>query len=91
MESRYSLTQRDGRQSIWRCCGEQYMPKVGWEGNQFKQGSVMVKGGISIDGRTNLLIVRGNLISVWYIEQILLQHELVAAYGVGPEFVLMLM
>ena len=66
---------------------EQYMPNV-QEGNRFRQGSVMVWDGISIDGRKDL-VIRGNLTTVGYIEQILLQHVLVAAYGVGPEFVLM--
>ena len=50
---------------------------------------MMVWGGISIDGNTDLVIVHGNLTTAGYIEQILLQHVLVAAYGVGPEFVLM--
>jgi Transposase and inactivated derivatives len=33
--------------------------------------------------------VRGNFTAAGYIEQILLQHVLVAAYGVSPEFELM--
>ena len=49
---------------------------------------MIVWGGISIDGRMDLVVVHGNLTAVGYIEQILLLHVLVAAYGVGPEFVL---
>ena len=45
----------------------------------------MVWGGISIDGRTDLVVLRGNLIAEGYIVQIQIQHVLVAAYGVGPE------
>ena len=56
--------------------------------NVVQKGSVMVWGGINIDGCTDL-VVCGNLIAAEYIEQILLHHMLVAAYGVGPEFVLM--
>ena len=63
------------------------MPNVVQDGNRFGQGSVMVWGGISIDGHTDLIC--GNLTVARYIKQILLQHVLVAAYGVGPEFVLM--
>ena len=37
----------------------------------------------------DLVIIHGNLTATGYIEQILLQYVLVAAYGVGPEFVLM--
>ena len=44
---------------------------------------------MSIDGPTDLIDVRGNLITEGFIGQILLQHELVAAYGFGPEFILM--
>ena len=69
--------------------GEQYMPNVVQEGDRFGQGSVMMWGGISIDGRTDLVVVHGNLTAAGYIEQILLQHVLVAAYSFGPEFVLM--
>ena len=45
-------------------------------------------GCISTDGRTDLVVVRGNLTAVGNIEHILLQHVLVGAYRVGPEFVL---
>ena len=49
---------------------------------------MMVWGGISVDDRTDLVVVRGNLAAAGYVEQILLQHVLVTAYVVGPEFVL---
>ena len=45
---------------------------------------------LRIDSRTDLFVVRGNFNAAGYIEQILLQHMWVAAYGVGPEFVLVL-
>ena len=50
---------------------------------------MMVWGGISIDCRTDLVVDRGNLTAAGYIEQILLQRVLVAAYGFGLEFLLM--
>ena len=50
---------------------------------------MMVWGGIIIVGRTDLVGVRGNLAADVYIEQILFQYVLIAAYGVGLEFVLM--
>ena len=50
---------------------------------------VMVWNGISIDGRMDLAVVRGNLTAAEYIEQKLLQDVLVAAYGVCPEFLIM--
>ena len=87
-ESRFPLTHRDGCQRVWRLHGEQYILNVVQEGEKFEQGSVMVWGGISIDGRMDL-VVRDNLTAARYIELILLQHVLIAAYGVGPEFELM--
>ena len=59
------------------------MPNFVQEGDQFGQVSVVVWGGISIECRTDLT-------TAGFIEQILLQHVLVAAYGLGPESVLML-
>ena len=47
--------------------GVQYMPNVVQEGDLFGQSSVMVWGGISIDGRADLLVVRGNLTAAGYI------------------------
>ena len=65
------------------------MPNVVQEGDRFIQGSVMVCGSTSIGCRTYLFVVHGSVTAAGYIEQILLQHVLVAAYGVGPEFVIM--
>ena len=67
------------------------MPNVVQEGDRFGQGSVIVWDCISIDGHTDLVVIHGNFTTAGYIEQILLQHMMVAAYGVCPEFVLMLM
>ena len=58
-ESRFPLTQRDARQRVWRRRGEQYMQHIVQEGDRFGQGSVMVWGGISTDGLTDL--VRSNV------------------------------
>jgi Transposase. len=67
-ESRFSPTQQGGHQCVWRCCGEQYMPNVVQEDDRFGQGSMMVWGGISIDGRMDLVVVHGNLTAVGYIK-----------------------
>jgi len=67
-DSRFPPTQRDGRQRVWRRRGEQYMPNVVQEGDRFGQGSVMVWGGINIDGRTDLVVVPRNLTAADYIE-----------------------
>ena len=84
-----SLTQHERRQRARRHHGEQYILNVVQEGDRFGQGSLMVWGCISIDDHMDLVIFCGNLTAAEYIEQILLQHVLVTAYGVGPEFILM--
>ena len=56
-ESRLPLTQRNGRQLVWRRRGGHYMPNVVQEGDRLGQGSVMVCDGINIDGRTDLDVV----------------------------------
>jgi hypothetical protein len=65
------------------------MPNVVKEGDRFGQGSVVVWANISIDGRTDLAIVPGNLTAAGYIGHILIHHVMVANYCVGSEFVLM--
>ena len=67
-ESTFPLTQRDGRQRVWRRRGEQCMPSVVQYSNRFGQGSVMVWGVINIDGRTDLVVVPRNLTAAEYIE-----------------------
>ena len=50
---------------------------------------MMVWGGISIDSRTDLVVIYGSLIAGGYIQQILMGHVVATAYGLGPEFLLM--
>jgi hypothetical protein len=71
-ESRFTLTQRDGHQHVWRRRGEQYMPNVVQKGDRFGQDCVMVWSGISIDGHMDLVSVRSYLTAAGYFEQILL-------------------
>jgi Transposase. len=54
-ESKFALTQHDGRQRVCRCRGEQYMPNVVQEGDRFSQGSVMVLSSVVI------LLLQGTL------------------------------
>jgi hypothetical protein len=47
----------------------------------------MVWAGISIDNRTDLVVVPGRLNAMNYIENILEDHMVPAAYGVGQNFI----
>ena len=51
--------------------------------------SVVVWGASCTEDHIDLAVVRGNLTAMEYIKQILLHHVLPAAYGSGPEFLLM--
>ena len=73
-ECRVALTHCDGYVRVWTRRGKQYMPHVIQEVDNFGQGSVMVRSGISIEGHTDLAVFRGKRTAAEYIEQILLQH-----------------
>jgi hypothetical protein len=44
------------------------MPNFVQEVDRFGQDSLMVWGGVSIDGRTDPVVVRGNLAAAGYVE-----------------------
>lgn len=89
-ESRFCLRSPDGRQRVWRRGGERFaqcniVPKLSHGG-----GSVMVWGGISIEARTELVIVdRGALTADRYIRDILEPQVIPFAPQVGNGFMLM--
>jgi hypothetical protein len=85
-ESRFRLTRYDGRVRVYRRPGERYTAATIQEVDRFGRGSVMVWAGISIDNRTDLVVVPGRLN---YIENILEDHMVPAAYGVGQNCILM--
>ena len=76
-ESRFCLRGSDGRERVWRRTGERYAECTMSERVSFRGGSVMVWGGISLEGRTELVFVGwGSLTSARYVEEILLEHVL---------------
>ena len=46
-------------------------------------------GGISIDNRTDFIILPGNITADVFIREIIMNHIVPAAYGMGPGFILM--
>jgi transposase len=88
-ESRFRLTRCDGRVRVYRRPGERYRAATIQEVDRFGRGSVMVWAGISIDNRIDLIGVPGRLNAMNYIENILEDHVVPAAYGVGQNFILM--
>jgi transposase len=88
-ESRFRLTRCDGRVRVYRRPGERYRAATIQEVDRFGRVSVMVWAGISIDNRIDLIGVPGRLNAMNYIENILEDHVVPAAYGVGQNFILM--
>jgi transposase len=89
-ESRFCLKSPDGRQRIWRRRGERFaqcniVPKLNFGG-----GSIMVWGGISIEARTELVVVNGGAMTAdRYIRDIIEPHVVPFAPLIGDDFMLM--
>ena len=49
----------------------------------------MVWGGISLNNKTDLIFIRGNLTAERYVEEVVQNHNLPFAHEIGPDFVLM--
>ena len=49
----------------------------------------MVWGGISLNNKTDLIFIRGNLTAERYVEAVVQNHILPFAHEIGPDFVLM--
>ena len=75
-ESRFLLQRNDGRQRVYRRRNERYAPNCLRQVDHFGGGSVMMWGAISYTGRTDLVLVQGNLTANRYIDQILRPHVL---------------
>ncbi|GFY31465.1 transposable element Tcb2 transposase [Trichonephila clavipes] len=88
--SRFSVHPDNRRVFIWRERGSRNNPAFVHESVRFGGGGVLVYGGISIDGRTDLYIIRdGPLTARRYRDEIL--RPIVAPYAeaIGDDFILM--
>ncbi|KAI4898879.1 hypothetical protein NFI96_008975 [Prochilodus magdalenae] len=89
-ESRFTLSTCDGRDRVWRRRGERSAACSILQHDRFGSGSVMVWGGISLEGRTAPhVLARGSLTDIRYRDEML--RPLVRPYAgaVGPGFLLM--
>ena len=88
-ESRFCVDFYDGRRRVWRVPGERCADCCVTKHDRFGGGSVMVWAGISIDGKTDLYVIAGNISDVRYRDEIL--HHIVRPYAgaVGDSFILM--
>lgn len=89
-ESRFCLRSPDGRERVWRRQGERFADCCISPRTPFGGGSVMVWAGISIEARTDLVIIEnGALNANRYIEECLAEHVIPFAPFVGDNFCLM--
>ncbi|GFV48864.1 transposable element Tcb2 transposase [Trichonephila clavipes] len=85
-ESRFSVYPKNSRIFIWMDSGSSNNPAFVHESVRFGVGGVLVYGGISIDGRTDLYIIRdGPLTARRYRNEILRPY----AAAIGDDFILM--
>ena len=89
-ESRFTLSTCDRRERVWRRCGERSAACNILQHDRFGGGSVMVWGGISLEGRTDLYVLgRGTMTAIRYRDEILRPIVRPYAGAVGPGFLLM--
>ena len=75
-ESRFYLQAGDRRRWVYRRENERYIDACVLERDRMRGGSIMVWGGISFRGRTDLVVVNGNLTGARYLDQIVDPHIL---------------
>ena len=88
-ESRICLRWVDGRQRVWRRRGEELDEDCIQEVEAFGGGSIMVWGGISAEGQTDILTIRGGLTGQRYVDEVLRPEVLPYAAAIGDGFILM--
>ena len=77
-ESRFCLSHNDGRARVYRRLGERYAPNCVMDVQRHSGGGLMVWGGIRGEEMTPLVVVRGNMTAVRYIDQVL--HPVVLTF-----------
>jgi hypothetical protein len=89
-ESRFQISNNDCRVLVLRRPGERYVQCNIRRVDKFGGRSLMVWGGISFNGRTQLVIVRnGSMTAARYRDDIIVPHVQPYAENVGPNFIFM--
>lgn len=89
-ESRFLMRGNDRRERVYRRNGERFAQCNFAQTDSFGGGSIMIWGGISLDGRTDLVVLQnGTLNAERYITNILEDNVVPVAAIVGDDFVLM--
>ena len=88
-ESHVNLSWADGRRRVWRRRNEDIEDAGVQEVEAFGGGGLLVWGGISTNGKTELVVMNGNMNAQRYIQKILRPHVLPYARAIGNNFILM--
>ena len=72
--SRFCLRKVNGRIREWRRNGERHLEPIVQPTVAYNGGSVMIWAGITLNGRSALVVVLGNLNGRCYIDEILRPH-----------------
>lgn len=88
-ESRFGLHPDSRRTRVWRCPGPVSRLETAQEVHSYRGGTVMVWGGISVGGRSDLISLQGFLNSIAYRDIILQPLVIPYAAAVGPRFIFM--
>lgn len=86
-EARFGLHHVDGRLRVWRRTGERFAQNCVQPVVQYRGGSVMMWGGISETGKTDLVHIQGNLNGQRYRDEVLQPHMLPYAQRLGQGLV----
>ena len=71
-ESRFNVYENDGRMRVFRVRNERFRDNCVIETNRFGGGSVMIWGGISLNTKSNCVVIYGNLNAIRYQQEILI-------------------
>ncbi|GFV77665.1 transposable element Tcb2 transposase [Trichonephila clavipes] len=85
-ESRFVLGTDDNRVRVWRRPGERYNSSHTVLRHTARIAGVMVWGAIAFDSRSTLIVMRGTLTGLRYVDDILRIHERSFLNGLPGEF-----
>lgn len=89
-ESRFTVSNNDGRRRVWRRQGERFSACTRVEVDSYGGGSVMVWAGVCLEGRTDLHVVpRGSITGIRYRDDVLEPIVRPFAAAVGDGFIFM--
>ena len=83
-ESRFTLDFLDRRRRVWRRFGECYTDPTNVAHDRYGGGSVMVWGGITMTGKTDLHVCQGRVTGMYYRDNVLAPYVIPFAQRHGP-------